>query len=313
MRLSCLLSAIALALVGCAEPFSADHFRGVQGCWLTSRTCEVFVSGKPYPRVVAFRVKGRSSPFRVSTSDQFYGMRTWFIEPAATEDLSLLPSTQPAVVDRKDALSATITAEPEPKSGLQVFIEVTLDADKPTLTVRHGLKNLQAAKRRLSVWAICAVEHNGMAVVPWKAGKEIKNCVLYPESDPSELCLKFGRQAMGVDYRIPSVKGNYKVGTNSDASWLAFCWGSQAVRSVVQYEPKGEYPDGGCPVTFYNCGRFRDQGFCEFEHVAPLCDLAPGQTAWLTQTLTLLEIPYTSEQADINLASVLAAKHSQAK
>ncbi len=207
MRLSCLLSAIALALVGCAEPFSADHFRGVQGCWLTSRTCEVFVSGKPYPRVVAFRVKGRSSPFRVSTSDQFYGMRTWFIEPAATEDLSLLPSTQPAVVDRKDALSATITAEPEPKSGLQVFIEVTLDADKPTLTVRHGLKNLQAAKRRLSVWAICAVEHNGMAVVPWKAGKEIKNCVLYPESDPSELCLKFGRQAMGVDYRIPSAQG----------------------------------------------------------------------------------------------------------
>jgi hypothetical protein len=143
-----------------------------------------------------------------------------------------------------------------------------------------------------------------MAVTPWKSGKEIKTCVLYPESDPSEPSLKLGKTGMGVDYRVPSTKGCFKVGTNTDAGWAAFCRGREAVVSRVPYDEYGEYVDGGAPITFYNCGQKRHWGFCEMEHVGELQPLPRGGTAWMEQKLTLMEIHPTADSVDANIEAI---------
>ena len=287
---------------------SPNEYRSVAGCWLTSETCEAFVSGVPYPRVVAFRLKGQNSPLRVSTADQFYGIRTWYMDADSTDDTTLLPASQVAKVERLSSLSARITAAEEPVSGLQLIMEVSLAPQSRTLTVRHGFRNLLDKDRRICIWALTAFEHDGMAVTPWKAGKEIKTCVLYPESDPSEPCLKLGKTGMGVDYRVPSTKGCYKVGTNTDAGWAAFCRGRCALVSRVPFNEYGEYVDGGAPITFYNCGQKREWGFCEMENVGELKPLPRGGTAWMEQKITLLEINPTSDSVDANIEAIKKAQ-----
>lgn len=302
---------LVLALLGgCSnrESFSATQYRGVDGQWLTSDTCEAFVSGIPYPRVVAFRMKGQSSPFRVSTQDQCYGIRTWYKDADSTDDTVLLPALQVATVERLDSRSARITAAQEPVSGLQLVMEVSLSPREPVLTIRHGFRNLLDKDRRISIWSLTAFEHDGMAVTPWKSGNSIKACVLYPESDPSEPCLRLGKTGMGVDYRRIIAQGCYKVGTDTDAGWVAFCRGSSAVVSRVPYNEYGEYVNGGAPITFYNCGQSRQSGFCEMEHVGELKPLPRGGTAWMEQKITLMEIQPTGDSVDANIEAIRKAE-----
>lgn len=306
--------AMLALLAGCStgdETISATSYRGIDGQWLTSASCEAFVSGVPYPRVVAFRMKGQSSPFRLSTADEFYGIRTWCMDPIWSDN-SFLPSKQRARVEMLAPNRARIVAAPEKTSGLQLIMEVRLDESRPVMTVRHGFRNLRSERRDISIWVLAALDHEGMAVTPWRSGKEaIKKAVFYPESDPSEPCLKLAKTGMGVDYRIPSKVGNYKVGTDTNAGWVAYFWGSQAVVSRVRYSDLGEYPDGGAPITFYNCGTTREWGFCEFEHVGPLQALPPNGTAWLEQTLRLISTAGVGG-VDENIARVrkaLGTKH----
>ena len=154
-----LLIAIACCAAAAADgPPQAYH--GIEGCWLRNDVAEVLVSARPYPRVVAFRRVGGPSPFRVATTDPYYGVRSWFMEPAQNE-ASGLPAAQPADIHLLSPLSARLTGAREERSGLQLTMEITLDPKQPTLTVRHGFTNLRADTRRLAVPRFAAVEAGG--------------------------------------------------------------------------------------------------------------------------------------------------------
>ena len=297
-------------LCGCSAQFenSPNEYRGVSGSWLTNGACEAFISGVPCARVVAFRLKGQSSPIRVSTQEHFYGIRTWYMEAGATDDMTLLPASQLAKVERLSSLGARITAAPEPVSGLQLIVEVSLHPREPILTIRHGFRNLLDRDRRICIWSLTALEHNGMAVTPWRVGKTaIQTCTWYNESDPSEPCLRLGKTGMGVDYRVPSRKGNYKVGANTEAGWVALCRGRSAMVSRVPFNEYGEYPEGETPISFYNCGQRREWGFCETENLSELKSLPSGGTVWMEQKLTFLKIAPTSDSVDANIEAIRKA------
>jgi hypothetical protein len=254
---------------------------------LRNDVAEVFVSGRPYPRVVVFRLKGGPSPFRVSTADPYYGVRSWFMEPTQTET-SGLPAAGPADTQFLTPLSVRLTAAREEKSGLQLTMEVTLDPKQPSLTVRHGFTNLRGAARRLAAWAIMAVPHEGVGLAPWATDRTtIRAFTFIPGSDPTDPCLRLGRRAMGVDFAVPSQDGQLKAGTNSDAGWVGYLWRGQALQSRVGHVEGAEYPEGGATATFYSCGRRADEGFSEVENVGPLRDLGPGETLWLDQELRI--------------------------
>jgi hypothetical protein len=302
-----LMPTLFIATACCAAAAADDApqaYQGIDGCWLRNGVAEAFVSGRPYPRVVAFRLLGGPSPFRVATTDPYYGVRSWFMEPSQNDD-SGLPSAQPAEIQLLTPLSARLTAAREEKSGLQLTMEITLDPKQPSLTVRHGFANLRGETRRLAAWAIMATPHEGVALAPWATGQTtIRALTFIPGSDPTEPCLRLGKQALGVDFAVPSQAGQLKVGTNSDAGWVGYLWGGQAMQSRVAHVAGAEYPEGGATVTFYSCGRPADEGFSEVEHVGPLTNVDPGQTLWLEQVIALADGVSSVEGPDACLAAV---------
>lgn len=239
-------------------------------------------------RIALFRLKGGESPMRVSSTDIYCGVRLWYMEPIQT-DSSGFPANQPAQAQVLGPLALRLTALPEDKSGLQAIMEVALDAKQPVLRARHGFKNLRPATRRMAAWVLIAFPNQGLAFVPWKVeAGAVRSLMLFMNGDPTEPCLQIGRRTLGVDFGVLPRSGQIKVGSNSDAGWVAYLRNGLALKSSLAFCKDGDYPEGGSTATFYHCGLPDQDGFGELESVGPLRDVAPGGTLWLDQELELL-------------------------
>ncbi len=282
------LTASLILFAGMMTNAASDPFEKTEGQWIRNHVAEALISGRPYPRLTAFRRLGGESPFRVSTRDPFCGVRTWFMEPVGLATTHL-PALQQATVERIDARTLRLVADPEPETKLQVLWEVALDAELPRIHLRHGLRNVADRKRRLAAWAIMVFPHAGVGVTPWASGKDtIRSYLLFPGVDPTEPSLRLDAAGVGVDFRVFAKGSHAKIGTNADSGWVAYLWQGQALKSCVPWVEGAEYPEGGGSVTFYQTGRRLDQGFCEVEHVGPLTDVNPGDILWLEQTIDWL-------------------------
>jgi len=277
------------------------------GWRVANAAAEAFVIARPYPRVVSFRLANGESPLRTSVADPFFGVRTWFLEPTQTE-MSPLPALQPAEAEAQPDGSLRLVAAVDPTARLQIVQEIALDPVHPVLRIRHRLVNHDARLRRLAAWAISVVPHAGVGVTPWAAAAEtIRALLSWPGMNPGDPAIRLGAHALGVDFRLSPACGWLKVGTNTDAGWVAYIWPGGALRSRVPYEEGREYPEGDGSVTLYSSGRTPDEGFCEIENVGPLTNVPSGEAVELIQTLELLPCPGpTGDNPDDWLASVEA-------
>ena len=188
------------------------------------------------------------------------------------------------------ARSVRLTAAPDDSSGLQLIMEVALDSERPVLQIRHGFKNMRAAKRRIACWALNAIRPDaGVGVVPWRSTGR-RSLLFWPSTDLNESGIHLGPRALALDYRIEPQNGWHKVGTNSDAGWIAFVWNGNALKSTVAHVANAEYPEDGGTVTMFNSTPEVFDGkprFGEIENVGPLSELMPGDTLWMEQELEL--------------------------
>ena len=77
----------------------SDQYQGFTGYWLKNDRAEAFAIASPYPRVLAFRLKGGENPLHVSREPEYIGIRTWFFEPIQIPQ-SGLPALRPATGER---------------------------------------------------------------------------------------------------------------------------------------------------------------------------------------------------------------------
>ncbi|MEI8242640.1 MAG: hypothetical protein WCI17_05180 [bacterium] len=287
-HLFALLLLEGLTLTSLATAGEEQAFHGIAGRWLTNAVAEAFVSGTPCPRIVAFRLKGGESPLRISTTDPFFGVRVWFMEPAQNEQ-SPLPALRPATLELLPSAALRLTGSNEPVSGLQLTMEAALDPGLPVLRLRYGLKNLRVQRRRLAVWAIVALPHAGVGFAPWRApGSGAASSMLaYPGSSPADPCVRVGEKGLGIDFRVFPGRGQIKIGTSSDAGWAGYGWSGHVLKSTADIVKGADYPEGGATITMYQCGKAASEGFCEIEHAGPLCDVGPGESAWMSHQLEL--------------------------
>jgi len=269
---------------------TVDEHQGFSGWWLRNDAAEAFVIAEPYPRIVAFRLKEGESPLHVSHEYEYFGVRTWFFEPVQTAE-SGLPALQPAAAEKLGPLSLRLIGAPEEKSGLQLIMEISLDQKAPVLKIRHGFKNLRREQRRIAAWALNVIDPDrGVGVTRWRTEGR-RSFLFWPATDPDEKGIHLGEKALSLDYRILPLHGWLKIGTNTDAGWVAYVWDGHALKSSVAHVPSAEYPEDGGTITFFNSTPEVFEGkprFGEIENVGPLSDLLPGNTLWMEQTLEIV-------------------------
>ena len=288
MRFVLLFLCLANAALA-AEKTSAE-FEGYKGWWLKNDSSEAFIIADPYPRIIAFRLHGGQSPLHISHDYEYFGIRTWFLEPTQNSQ-SPLPALQKASAEKIGKNGLRLVSVEKDSSALELTMEIRLDATNPILHVRHGMKNLRDEKRRIALWALNVIKPDGgVGIVPW--GKRGRQAFLFwPTTDPNEEGIHLRARALALDYRVLPRNRFKKVGTDTDAGWVAYVFDGHALKSTVPFVANAEYPEGGGSVTMFNSTSAIFGGkprFGEIENVGPLSDLMPGNTLWLEQKLEII-------------------------
>ena len=241
------------------------------------------------PRIVGLGLRGSTENLLAETPEIGWetahgryelvgGHRLWFApeDPArvAIPDLDGL-ALEPL------ADGVRLTGRTEPTTGLVRVIEVRLDPDTPSLTVRHELRNLGRGSMRDAPWAITQLPLGGRVVLPQAlpspehAVRPSRNLVLWPYTSWSDERLRIADGAIVVH---ATAGPELKVGCRNELGWTAYVRGGAAM--VQRFEPATaeRYPDLECNVETYCC-----PDFVELELLGPLAVIEPGAATTLVE------------------------------
>jgi hypothetical protein len=188
----------------------------------------------------------------------------------------------------------------EALSGIGKSIEIQLHDDRPSVILRHQLRNNGVWPVDLAPWAITMLPLGGLAILPQtvepldpSALQPNRQLVLWPYTrwhDP-RLALADDYVLVHAEPRLPACK----VGYLNRNGWCAYL--RQSILFVKRFEPRTTvaHPDFGCNVEFY-CG----DRFIEMETLGPIARVEPGQSVEHVETWELhtgIDAPATLEGA----------------
>ena len=196
----------------------------------------------------------------------------------------------------------------EPATGIRKSMEIRLFPDRPALTVKHELYNDGCWPVELAPWAITQLALGGVAVLPQTVGPldphgvlPNRYLVLWPYTQSRDVRLEQYNDFVLVHGRPQEPA--CKIGYLNRLGWAGYLLGDVFFVKRICPQPARPHPDFGCNVEVY-CST----ECLELETVAPLAQLAPGETVthieqW--EFFTGLKVSPTVDEIR-NLANALA-------
>lgn len=199
----------------------------------------------------------------------------------------------------------------EAATGIAKSLEVTLEASRPGIQLRHELRNEGVWPVTLAPWAITQLPLGGTAILPQRTApldpdglQPNRSLALWPYTrwqDP--------RLHPADDYFLVTGEADEvpcKVGYFNHAGWLAYWHAGVLFVKEFQPRPGDLHPDLDSNAEVYVYNRF-----LELETLGPLQTIAPGESAihyetWLLSRPGLADLPaiLTPTQAAQLIASL---------
>jgi hypothetical protein len=231
------------------------------------------------------------------------GHRLWY----APEDppRTYWPDDEPVSIQEQDQ-GLLVTQPPEPLTGIQKSLRITLPGPEARVVIEHRLENRGSAPIELAPWAITQLRPGGVALLPQPCGPideygvlPNRHLVLWPYTAVHSPHLRWDDRFVWVEARLSS--GALKVGFPNPAGWLGYVVGETLFVKQAAYDPAAAYPDRGSSSECY-AGPL----FLELETLGPWARLAPGQSVAHHETWTAYA--GVSCPADEAAAEALAAR-----
>lgn len=248
------------------------------------RVARLFLAGSEQNLLAETPENGWDTPFGYY---RLYGGHRLWIAPERAPDTSF-PDNDPVTVEPL-ADGVKLTQRPESLSGLVKSIELHLASAAAQLMLVHGVRNQGEAPRELALWAITELPLGGRALFPCpnelRADMPLapnRQLTLWPCSRWTDTRLELQDDLIIVrgEAGLPPYKAGYFASRGKIAYWLRDVL---LVKSFAP-EPSRPYPDLNCNAEVY----VNDQ-YLELETLGPLVRLAPGETAFHTETWTLYQ------------------------
>lgn len=204
------------------------------------------------------------------------GHRLWHSPEAAPR--SYAPDNVPVKVTNTKA-GLVFECEPEPLTGIQKSITIS-KGEKNCFVLNHRLTNCGLWDVTLAPWALSMMAPGGMAVIP--QGRDTKRnpyamdraLTLWPYSKFNDYRLKLEDDYIFLKQDTKAA-APIKIGYYASDGWIAYLVNGAAFVKHIEFYDQNEvvYPDNGCNLESYSC-----KSFCEIETLAPLFQLAPGES-----------------------------------
>jgi hypothetical protein len=224
------------------------------------------------------------------------------------------------MIIQQKPLSVAVQSPPDPRSGLQITRELTLEPAAAKARLRRTMRNISDRPVRWSLWDVTQLEC-----------KDNPNCHMSVPLDPANgFHVMYGPpdnpQLDAHDPRLLQIRYQGKlgkIGAASQAGWMAFSDGEWAFVHQFEVQPGAEYPDSGSSVEVWTHGPGVAQGvnfdveqlrgqFMEMEVLAPLVTLQPGEesTADITWAACRAQGPLTSASPEMCATQPLEVERS---
>jgi len=271
--------------------------------YISNDCCEAVVTLDLGPRIISFKALGGEN-FMFNDVDcamttvhpsiteaygrevyKFYGgHRLWWTPERIPE--TYFPDDDPVACDISGN-TVTLTPPPQP-SGVQLIIEVTLDADKPVLTIAQKVINTSGETRRHAAWGITQCRAGGVAVAPQNTREcsPLANRMFVHWCYNDMLDKRFNPGAKYITLRQDTTADRaFKYGFNNEAGWCGYAIDGQLLYKEFGFDAAAVYPDYGCNFESYT-----NDVALEIESLSGELDLAPGAAVSLTETWTVLPL-----------------------
>ncbi len=209
------------------------------------------------------------------------GHRLWH---APQTEQTATPEPQPLEIS-EEGLSVRLFQPADPWNHLTKCLDITLDGNRPALTIAHTLTNMGEGARELAPWAITQLPLGGQAILPLSHGGPStapnRHLAFWPYVRLPDPRLMMGE--VDLCFNARPYDSEFKLGYFAAAGWVAYQW-QDGRRLTKRFQPQPGLPhaDHGCNVEIY-C----NNGFLELETLGPLTSLAPGQSVEHIETWEL--------------------------
>lgn len=243
------------------------------------------------------------------------GHRLWVAPEVAPRTYA--PDNNPVKV-ATEGETVVLTSDPEPLSGVQKQLRVTLaSGDIAAVKVEHRITNVSDKDQELAAWGLTVVTGRGRVILPQEPyaahGDEgiflpSRPVVLWPYTDMSDPRWTFGRHYIQLRSN-QAADSPQKGGVFNSLGWGAFVDDGDLLVIFIQPDPRGSsaYCDFGSNFETYTKGDFQ-----ELETLGPMVVLKPGETTDLTEYWSLIKAP-TLPEGDEPLSQVLGRFIGQAR
>lgn len=172
-----------------------------------------------------------------------------------------------------------LTQKPEPSTGIQKDMIVSLAASGTEITIQHKLTNKSMWSVELAPWALTVVRGGGEEFIPNEPfiphGEKLlpaRPLVMWNYTDLSDSRLTLGKKYIRLRTNDKIDEAN-KIGVLNTQGWTAYLLDGNLFVKRYGFEVKAVYPDMGC-----NYETFTKNSFMELESLGPLAKLEPGES-----------------------------------
>ncbi len=238
---------------------------------------------------------------------KFYGgHRLW----RAPEEylITYCPDNDPVeyVIDEKNN-RVTFTPPPQPKTGLQMSMTITLNDQTGEVTVDHKIENVGKRKATVAAWAITQLKNGGVQILP-QSKRETgflwdRTLSIWPYTNMADPRVTWGDNAILLR-GDSAIQRAFKLGTLNEKGWALYC--TEEICYLKRFELPNrdlEYPDVNCNYETYT-----NHQFLEMECLGPVTQLAPQESTGLSETWSLYNYPLNFAWDDPEAALAFAAK-----
>jgi Domain of unknown function (DUF4380) len=181
-----------------------------------------------------------------------------------------------------------LTSPIDPAYGVRMVRTISLDSQKPVMTIKTTYEKVQGSPVRVGVWTITQLDS------PERAFILLPEHSAFPQGYNS--FLPASPKDLQVDGRLVSMTRDPENKTMIGNDGEALLWVGNGPDLLIKNEnPEraGEWPEQGSHAKIYtNSGQ--EMKYVEFELLNPLRDLKPGESSTMSSTYTL--IPRTERE-----------------
>jgi len=284
-------------------------YGGWENCYrVANDQIELIITGDVGPRIIRFgfidqenMLKEYPDQLGVTESDKwlsFGGHRLWHAPESFPR--TYYPDVEPVLVQELDD-GVVVTQKPEPTTGIQKQIKVSLSKTKAEVQLTHTLINHNLWAVELAPWALTVMAQGGVAVLPLPPRGPHPEFML-PTSSLSiwpYTNLSDPRWVLGERFILlrqdPEIAKPQKMGIFASDGWAAYVNFNTLFLKQIPIRFDAIYPDLGV-----NFETFTDNEMLELESLGPIESMPPkGKIEHQEHWTMVRDVPLPKSDQDV--------------